>query len=91
MIYSLLNAERHLEVLLQQLMYISMPTMTLLNLFFIPETCGAGLRAARGLTAQRLPRDSLSAFPGRLRGVSSASIGPAVRVLNSYLHSLSPF
>lgn len=41
-IYSLLNAEWCPEVLLQQLMCISMPTMTLLNLFFIPETCGAG-------------------------------------------------
>lgn len=91
-IYSWLNAEWCLEVLLQQLPYIFMPTVTLLNLFFIPETCGAGsLCSLRINCAQWLSMFSLSAFSGRHGCVSRASIWPVVHVLNSYLHSLSPF
>lgn len=91
-IYSWLNAEWCLEVLLQQLTYIFMPTVTLLNLFFLPETCGAGsLCSLRINCAQWLSMFSLSAFSGRHGCVSRASIWPVVHVLNSYLHSLSPF
>lgn len=95
-IYPSLNTERCLEVLLQQLLCISMPTATLLNSFFfffsIPETGGAEsvccLRISRALWLFRV---SLPAFSGRHWWVSRASIWPVVHVLNSYLHSLSPF
>ena len=95
-IYSLLNAEWCLEVLLQQLLCISMPTTTLLSslffFFFILGTCGAGsLCSLRISRAQWLSRVLLSAFSGRHGCVNCASIWPVVRVLNSYLHSLSPF
>lgn len=87
-----LYAEWCLQVLPPLHLCISMPTVTLLNLFSSLRPVELGLCAAFRLTVHSgFSMFALPAFSGSHRYVSCASIWPVMHVLNSYLHSLSPF